>query len=91
MDQAFFLRAKRLLEQRHPPRLDHRGLVDMLAAQLEASPTARAARRFPAAVLPDQPQAIAALILAEEGWQRAVESQAGCFNRAAAVRRVNTP
>ena len=93
MDQAFFLRAKRLLEQRQPARVDHSMLISALESRQAASPTAAAASRCPAAAAPaqDGQQAITALILAEESWPEAAQAQAGCFNRAVAARRVNTP
>jgi hypothetical protein len=92
MDQSFFLRAKRLLEQRQPVRLDHAALVQAVKARQQASPTAAAAARCPApnAFRDDDQRAITALILAEESWPRAAEAQAGCFNRAVAARPVNT-
>lgn len=93
MDQAFFVRAKRLLEQREPARLDHVMLVAAVKAQQAASATASAAARRGAARAwagGDQ-QAITALILAEQGWPEACESQRGCFSRAVAAHRVNRP
>ena len=89
MDEAFFLRAKRLLEQRAPAPLDHRRLVDEIVARQAASPTARACINPRSGV--DPTQAIAALILADVNWRPAAQALRGCFNRAVAVRRVNTP
>jgi hypothetical protein len=93
MDQAFFLRAKRLLEQRRPARVDHDMLLGTLQARQAASPTAAAASRYRTAAPPPREgqQALTALVLAEENWRGAAETQAGCFNRAVAARRVNTP
>lgn len=45
MDQAFFLRAKKLLGQRQPAPLDHPALLAAIAAQQAATPTARIAAR----------------------------------------------
>jgi len=88
MDQSFFLRAKRLLEQSRP--LDHRALTQALQARQAASPTAAAASRYrDRAPADDDPFAICALLQAEQGWRRAVQLQGGCFNRAVAARRVN--
>ena len=89
MDQSFFLRAKRLLD-RAPAPPSHQALLDHLAAQRAASPTARASAQAPTLMDPDnQPGALAALILGEPGWRAARRIQRGCFNRAATARRVN--
>ncbi len=89
MDQAFFLRAKRLLEQR--PALSHQALLAHLAEQRAACPTVQAC----AEPLPDLREegdldALAVLLLAEPGWRVAARIRRGCFNRAAAARPVNT-
>lgn len=92
MDQSFFLRAKRLLEQRPPLRIDHRELVETARAQQAASPTAAAAlRAAPAADGEAGTGNLCTLLLGEEGWRRAVLKQGGCFNRAGAARRINRP
>jgi hypothetical protein len=88
MDESFFLRARRLLD-RQPAALTHADLLAQLAARQAACPTVQASRE-PAAPreLPGEPDAVAALILGESGWRRAASIQHGCFNRAAAIRRV---
>ena len=89
MDQSFFLRAKRLLD-RQPAAPSHQALLEHLAAQRTASPTACASAQAPAPMDPDdQSDALAALILGEPGWRAAGRIQRGCFNRAATARRVN--
>ena len=91
MDQAFFLRAKRILDQRQPARLEHDMLVTMLNAQRAACPTVAALRRgSDKAVAEGESGALTALILADDGWRNAVSLQGGCFNRAVSARRVNT-
>jgi|GEM_PF-5143838 len=89
MDQAFLLRAKRLLE-RQPAALSHDALLDRLAARQEDCPTVQASRApaAPCEVL-GEPDAVAILVLGGAGWRRAASIQHGCFNRAAAVRGVN--
>ncbi len=92
MDETFQLRARRLLDGRQPARLDFSVLRAALGAQQAASAAAcaqaRAAdRSAPAA----QSDPLTELVLAGPGWRQAVSAQRGCFNRAEAGRRVNTP
>jgi hypothetical protein len=90
MDQSFFLRAKRLLEQRQP--LDYRALLATLKERQAATPTAAAASRCCAAAPAlEDVQAICALLEAKPNWRQVVQLQGGCFNRAVAVRPVNRP
>jgi hypothetical protein len=90
VDQAFFLRAKRLLERR--PALSHHELLARLADDRAASPTVQASTQSaPALHDGGDPEALAALLLAEPGWRIAARIQRGCFNRASAIRLVNTP
>ena len=90
MDQAFFLRAKRLLD-RQPEAPTHQALLARLADQRAASPTAQAsAQPLPTADAGDDHDALAALLLAEPNWRIAARIRRGCFNRAAAARPVNT-
>lgn len=90
MDQAFFIRAKRMLERR--PAVSHQALLAQLADERAASPTVQAsAEAVPALPEHADQEALAALLLAEPGWRVAARIQRGCFNRAAATRPVNTP
>jgi hypothetical protein len=90
VDQAFFLRAKRLLERR--PALSHQALLAHLAEQRAASPTVQAcAEPLPALRDEGDLEALAVLLLAEPAWRVAARIQRGCFNRAVAARQVNTP
>jgi hypothetical protein len=90
MDQAFFLRAKRLLDrQKVAP--THQALLAHLADQRAACPTVQACGApLPVAEGASEADALTALILAEPGWRIAARIQRGCFNRAAAARPVNT-
>ena len=90
MDQSFFLRAKRLLEQRPP--LGHGDVVAALTEQRRVSPTAMAALRCCGAVpIVEDNHAICALLEAKPNWRQVVQLQGGCFNRAVAARPVNRP
>jgi hypothetical protein len=90
MDQAFFLRAKKLLEQRQPARLTHEAFVQAVNQRQGETPTALAASRCtmePAG----EPEALVTLLSGAENWRAAAQIQRGCFSRAVAARRVNTP
>jgi hypothetical protein len=91
VDEAFFMRAKRLLGERQPLRLDHDDLVSQVKARQAETPTARFSEK-PVAV-PRQAACgtdmLATLLLCQTGWRGAVQIQHGCFNRAAAKRPVN--
>jgi hypothetical protein len=89
MDQAFFLRAKQLLDQRRPARLDHRMLVAAVVARQAASPSARAAARTGDRESQAAADTLVALLLARPEWRPAATIQRGCFNRAVAARAVN--
>jgi len=91
MDQAFFRRAKRLLERQRTP-LSFAQLSAQVAVRQAGSPTAQASaapQREPQEA--DGADALAALVLVEEDWRRAVSTQGGCFSRAVAKRRVKEP
>ena len=90
MDQAFLLRAQRLLGDRKPAAIDHSRLLAIVAQRQAASPTALAqARCRDGGCVAAGPGALAALLLGEEGWREASHAQAGCFNRAIATRPLN--
>lgn len=89
MDQAFFIRARRMLEQRPPARLDHDTLVSAILRRQQASPTAQAnVHCTTGAVAPFPGRDPASVLLSATDWPHAA---GGCFNRANAARRVNTP
>ena len=91
MDEAFFLRARRLLGDRPRARLDHDTFIAQVAARQGGTPTARFGARTPVhAVVQGETASVTVLLLAEEGWRRAIEVQRGCFNRAGVRRRINT-
>jgi len=91
MDQAFLLRAKRLLEQRPSDCLHHSEFAAIAVARQEATPTAQAHGRCTSATtVRADPAALASLLLGESGWSEAAAGQCGCFSRAVAARRVNT-
>lgn len=95
MDQAFFIRARRLLDldgvgRSEPAPLDHATLVAAIAARQAATPTARAASRCrPAADGADE-AALVTLVLGGDGWREAAAKRCFCFNRAATARPLNT-
>jgi hypothetical protein len=90
VDQAFFIRAKRLLDRR--PAVSHQALLAQLAQERAACPTVQACiEPTPAPEHDGDQEALAALLLGEPGWRVAARIQRGCFNRAAAARPVNTP
>lgn len=91
MDEAFFLRARRLLGERQPARLDHRSFLAEVAARQAETPTARASARMAGQPPPGATPPIAALIRGDSEWRQAVQIQGGCFSRAAARRAVNRP
>jgi hypothetical protein len=90
MDEAFLLRARRLLDERRIP-LDHGSLVDQISARQSETPTARAAAAVKeSAATGDEDERVIALLLTERDWQTALRRQRGCFNRAAARRSLNS-
>ena len=92
MDEAFFMRAQRLLGERRPLRIGHDDLVARVTALQADSPTARVAAAIRAAPADaDGHQPLSVLLLGEHGWRGCVPIQEGCFSRAAAKRRVNGP
>jgi hypothetical protein len=86
MDESFQLRARRQRDPAQPAPLDFSMLNATLSAQACASAAARAQAR---AAPPAEP--IGEIVLAGSGWREAVGAQRGCFNRAEARRRGNTP
>ena len=92
MDQAFFLRAQRLLEERRPARLDHGALLAAVTARQGACPTARAAAAPPSAAPgATEAEALVSLLLARPAKGSAAPAAPNCFNRAVAARAVNRP
>ena len=89
MDQAFLLRAQRLLDQRPSVHPLYSELAALAVARQDSTPTAQAHGRC-ATQLKTQssPTALAALLLGEEGWSEAAAGQC-CFSRAIATRRIN--
>jgi hypothetical protein len=91
MDQAFLLRARRLLEQRPLAPFSHRELLAAVASQQEARPTALMAARCHGRPANGETEALATLLLAESGdVPERADSLCACFSRAVAARRVNT-
>jgi hypothetical protein len=90
MDMAFLRRAKRMLVQDQPVRIDHSILVAALAAQREAH-AGPPIRLYRPAALDSQggEEPMVELLLGGPGWRRALWAQRGCFSRAEAGRRVN--
>lgn len=90
MDEAFLLRAKRLLDERRS-NLDHGALVEKVSALAARTPTARAAALVnQQGGDGDELGRVSSLLLGDEEWRTARQSQGGCFNRAVVKRRVNT-
>jgi hypothetical protein len=82
MDVAFLLRARRMLGNGQPARLDHAMLLAALSAQQAASATARAqarGRAAPASHGAPGGDALTELLLAGPAWRDAAEAQGGCF------------
>ena len=91
MDQAFLMRAKRLLQQQPAPRPSHQLLIKAIADQREVAPTCAAAARCEAdAPVTAGANGLATLILGEAGWRESGARRDGCFSRAVAARRGNT-
>lgn len=89
MDQSFFLRAKLLLDQRQPRRLDHALLVRTVTARQGATPCAQAATRARGGAAPVQGNPLVAVLIGGPEPRQAAAAQGGCFNRVAAARLVN--
>lgn len=90
MEQGFFLRARRILEQREAARLDHGLLVATITVQQASTPTAAAQARCGDNGTPvDAGAALAALLLSETDWSQAAEAQGYCFNRTTAAQDGN--
>ena len=89
MDQAFLLRAQRLLDQPASAHPLYSELAAIAVARQDSSPTVQAQGRC-ATRLKHQssPTALAALLLGEEGWPEAAAGQS-CFSSAIATRRIS--
>ena len=82
MDQAFFLRAERILARELVPAIDHGVLVAALAAHQAASPTARAAASRSGLAYWERPnEALAELLAGGPAWREARQAQRGSFHR----------
>ena len=90
MDQAFLMRAMRLLDRRPAAPLEHGSFVEAVIARQQETPTAQAAGRCRSpAARPERGDGLAALVLAEEGWRETAACRSGCFSRPVAARRGN--
>ena len=91
MDEAFFLRARRLLDGSPPERLDYFQFVAEVVARQAACPASIVGNKVnDAGAAPVDADTVTRLILGKDGWRSAARDLDGCFNRAAARRRVNT-
>jgi hypothetical protein len=91
MDESFFLRAQRLLGERRAPTLDHQALCSRVMARQAETPTAQASAEAASMPTPaGETETLIMLVLNAPGWRGAAHKQGGCFNRAAAKRRLNT-
>jgi len=89
MDQAFFLRAQRMLEQRPSAHPHYADLAAIAVSRQDSTPTARAHGRCTKELKSQSsPTTLAALLLGEPGWPEAAAGQS-CFSRAMAIRRIN--
>lgn len=91
MDEAFLIRAKRLLGQRAPARLDHDSLAAAVTARQAETPAAQAAARAaePAAAgLEVARDSLADLLAAGRAGPAPGRGRRGCFNRAVATRSI---
>ncbi len=89
MDQAFLLRAQRLLDQRPAAHPLYSELAALAVARQDSTPTAQAHGRCATQFKSQSsPTALAALLLGEDGWTEAAAGQS-CFSRAIATRRIN--
>jgi len=92
MDLVFLMRARRLLTERQPARLDHSVLIATLAAQQSATAAARAQSRGNGrrtCAIEDDP--LIELLLAGPKWKEAASVQRGCFDRTESRRRADGP
>lgn len=90
MDEAFLIRARRMLGAPNRLRLDHDSLVTQIYERQSATPTARIATGVKNGPAVDESDSAATLISGTDGWRGARAAQDGCFNRAVAARRRNT-
>lgn len=91
MDEAFLIRARRMLGAPKRLLLDHEMLVAQISERQLTTPTARLASGVKKGAPVDEIDSAAALIKGNDGWRGARAAQDGCFNRAVAARRLNTP
>jgi hypothetical protein len=89
MDEAFPMRAGRLLKQRVASPLGHEQLLATVTKQQRATPTARAQAQLPPALDPEQQAPLTTLLLGSLGWRDAGRRLSGCFSRPAPERRIN--
>ena len=89
MDQAFLLRAQRLLKQGPSAHPHYAEFAALAVARQDSTPTARAHGRCTSDLkCQSSPDTLAALLLGEDGWNEAAAGQS-CFSRAMAIRRIN--
>lgn len=91
MDEAFLIRARRMLGQPKRLRLDHAMLVAQIFERQAATPTARIAASVKKEAPVGETDSAATLLKGGDGWRGARAAQDGCFNRAVTARRLNTP
>lgn len=91
MEEAFLIRARRILGRPQRLRLDHDLLVAQISERQTATPTARIAADVKKVAPASEADSAATLIGGAKGWRGARAAQDGCFNRAVAARRLNTP
>lgn len=91
MDEAFLIRARRMLGQPSRLRLDHDSFVAQISERQISTPTARIASGVKKGQPVGEADSAATLIGGADGWRGARAARDGCFNRAVAARRLNTP
>ncbi len=91
MDEAFLIRARRMLGALQRLRLDHESFVAKISERQIATPTARMASDVKKAPQVGEADSAATLLGGADGWRGARAAQDGCFNRAVAARPLNTP
>jgi len=91
MDEAFLIRARRMLGAPKRLPLDHESFVAKIFERQAATPTARLATGVKDSAPVGETDSAATLIKGADGWRGARAAQDGCFNRAVAARPLNTP
>lgn len=81
MDIAFLRRARRMLGEAQPARLEHDVLLAALAAERGLARAEGGEGVFE--------DALVEVLSCGPGWRQAASSQRGCFNRVEAGRRTN--